>query len=301
MRTRQDPDTATTFRRGACPITARFLPPLALTFTLPLCFNLQMPAPEIRAVADNLVEALRFFGRARPDAEIRDLPGVTLIYCGLNYAAFNAALLTHQVEEDPAALERLIQLAAAHFGSRKLRWTLWVCDDALSPRLRRQASHIFNHHGLRPLTQAPGMYTEQLRPPDRALPPVEVHRVSDQRTRAAFAEIMSMTFDIPNSVSLSIYGSELAWCGGFQGYVGYANGRAVTTAASMLTGDVIGLYSVATVSHYRRRGFAEAIMRQIIDQAGGRRTVLQSTQSGFALYEKMGYRAVTDFAVYIAD
>jgi GNAT superfamily N-acetyltransferase len=260
-----------------------------------------MPAPEIRAVADNLVEALRFFGRARADAEIRDLPGLTLIYCGLNYAAFNAALLTRQLEEDAAALERQVALAASHFQSRKLRWTLWICDDFLSPRLRRQASHIFGRHGLRPLTQAPGMYTEHLRAPNRTLPAVEVQRVSDQRTRAAFAEIMSTAFDIPNSVSTSIYGSEQAWCGGFEGYVGYAHGRAVTTAASMLTGDVIGLYSVATVPHFRRQGFAEAIMRQIIDQARVPRTVLQSTQSGLALYEKMGYRAVTDFAVYIAD
>jgi len=68
---------------------------------------------------------------------------------------------------------------------------------------------------------------------------------------------------------------------------------------------VIGLYSIATLPQYRRQGFAEAIMRKVIHQArenaGVKRTVLQSTRSGFALYQKMGYRMVTNFNVYIAD
>ncbi|MBZ5608844.1 MAG: GNAT family N-acetyltransferase [Acidobacteriia bacterium] len=260
-----------------------------------------MPAPEIRAVADNLVEALRFFGRARQDAEICDLPGVTLIFCGLNYAAFNAALLTRQVDDDAAELERLVQLSAAHFEARKLRWTLWICDDFLSGRLRRQAPLILDRWGLRLLTQAPGMYAAHLLPPDRALPSVEVRRVDDERTRTAFAEIMSTAFEIPHSVSASIYGSERAWCSGFQGYVGFENGRAVTSAASTMTTDAIGLYSVATLPQHRRRGFAEAIMRQVLERAATQPTVLQSTSSGLSLYEKMGYRTVTDFAVYIAD
>jgi len=59
-----------------------------------------MPSPEIRAVAENLICALRFFGYARGTGEIRDLPGLSLITCGLNYAAFNAALLSKPIESD---------------------------------------------------------------------------------------------------------------------------------------------------------------------------------------------------------
>ena len=259
-----------------------------------------MPAPEVLSIADNLVEALRFFGRARQDAEIRDLPGLTLIFCGLNYAAFNAALITRPLD-DGHELERLIQISAAAFQSRKLRWTLWLCDDFLSPRLRGHTPHTLQHYGLHPLTRAPGMFADRLRPPHRPLPSIEVRPVSDPQTRAAFSDLMSSAFEIPNSVSDSIYAPERAWAGGFQGYVGFVNGTAVTTAASMATGDVIGLYSVATQPHYRRRGFAEAIMRQVLQHSGVERTVLQSTSSGLSLYEQMGYRSVTNFAVYISD
>jgi ribosomal protein S18 acetylase RimI-like enzyme len=263
-----------------------------------------MPGPESQAVADNLLQALRFFGYARKTGEIQDHPGVTLIFCGLNYAAFNAALLSQPVAGS-AELSRLIKLSAAQFDARNLRWTYWVCDDFLDPALRREVPRIFQRHGMRPLTEAPGMYTEALLPPDRTLPAIEIRPVADEQTRTAFAGVMSIGFEIPHSICDAIYGSEHGWGGELRGFVGYSEGHAVTTAAVTLTGEVIGLYSIATLPQYRRQGFAEAIMRQIIhaarESAGVTRTVLQSTRSGLALYQKMGYRTVNNFNVYIAD
>ena len=264
-----------------------------------------MSAEEVRAVSGNLLEALRFFGQARADAEIRDLPGVSLIFCGLNYAAFNAALQAGFINGNAEELGRLIDLSAQHFDALHLRWTYWLCQDFLEAPLRREALRIFKRRGLRLLTEAPGMYTERLTPATRNLPVLDVRPVADEPTRNAFAEVMSTAFEIPHSISMSVYGTERAWRGSFQGYVGYSNGRAVTTTAAVITGDVAGLYSVATLPQHRRLGFAEAIMRQVLKTAvetrGVTRTVLQSTSSGLSLYEAMGYRTVTNFNVFIAD
>jgi len=264
-----------------------------------------MPEPKVSAVAENLLRALRFFGQARIGSEIRDLPGVSLIFCCMDYAAFNAALLAQPIEADVRELARLIEVSGAQFEARNVRWTYWICDDFLGSTLRRDAARVFRQHGLRPLTEAPGMYADQLAPPDRPLPHVEVRRVDDEQTRRAFAEIMSIAFEIPHSVCTAVYAPERAWKGEMRGYVGYSNGKPVTTAAAIVTGDAIGLYSVATLPQHRRTGFAENIMRPIVDQArqteGVRRTVLQATRSGLHLYEKMGYRTVTNFNVYIAD
>jgi ribosomal protein S18 acetylase RimI-like enzyme len=264
-----------------------------------------MPADEVHAVADNLLEALRFFGQARPDAEIRDLPGLSLIFCGLNYAAFNAALQARPINGDIGELSRLIDVSAEQFDARSLRWTYWLCDDFIHQTQRREATRVFKRHGMRQLTEAPGMYTDRLKPVTHPLPVLDVRPVADEATRHAFADVMSTAFEIPHSVSLSVYGSPHAWRGSFEGYVGYANGRAVTTAAAVITGDVIGLYSVATLPQHRRLGFAEAIMRNVIEDAQRSRSVsrmvLQATSSGFSLYEAMGYRTVTSFNVFIAD
>ena len=174
-----------------------------------------MPEDEALAVARNLLEALRFFGQARADAEIRDLPGVSLIFCGLNYAAFNAALQARPIEGDADAQElgRLIDVSAEHFDARSLRWTYWLCEDFLKQPLRREAPRVFKRHGLRHLTEAPGMYADRLAPATRSLPPLEVRPVADEPTRAAFSEVMSTAFEIPHSVSMSVYGAERAWRG----------------------------------------------------------------------------------------
>ena len=116
-----------------------------------------MVEPHSFAVAQNLLRALRFFGQARNTGEIRDIQGVSLIFCGLNYAAFNAALVAEPIDSDARALDRVIDLSAKQFDSRNVRWTCWVCDDFLGPSLRRESSRIFSRHGLRPLTEAPGI------------------------------------------------------------------------------------------------------------------------------------------------
>ena len=94
-------------------------------------------------MSDNLLQALRFFGHARASSEIQDLPGVSLIFCGLNYAAFNAALLARPIEGDTQELSRIIQVSAQRFDARNLRWTCWVCDDFLSRPALRDADRIF--------------------------------------------------------------------------------------------------------------------------------------------------------------
>src|ERR1700733_14728519 len=163
-----------------------------------------MPEDEVCAVAENLLKALRFFGQARADAEIRDLPGVSLIFCGLNYAAFNAALQAQPIEADAQELGRLIDVSAKHFDARSLRWTYWLCEDFLKQPLRREAPRVFKRHGLRQLTEAPGMYAEHLAPATRNLPTLDVRPVADQTTRAAFSDVMSTSFEIPHSVSMSV-------------------------------------------------------------------------------------------------
>jgi len=131
-----------------------------LTRAAQVCSNRQMPEDEVQAVAGNLLEALRFFGQARSDAEIRDLPGISLIFCGLNYAAFNAALQARPIQGDAEELNHLIDVSAEQFDARSLRWTYWLCEDFLNQPLRREAARIFKRQGLRHLTEAPGMYTD---------------------------------------------------------------------------------------------------------------------------------------------
>jgi ribosomal protein S18 acetylase RimI-like enzyme len=263
-----------------------------------------MSPSEVTASAENLLTAMRFFGSARKSGEIRELPGVCLVSCGLNYAAFNAALLSQPLGMDPNQLRHRIEGPATHFQSRNLRWTYWLCDDYLDHALRRESKQMFNSFGLSPLTEPPGMFAERLVPPKRRIPELVVRRVEDEATRRAFSYITSVAFDIPLTICREIYGSSPAWGGDFHGYVGYVDGVAVTTTATVVAASVVGVYSVGTLPQCRGRGYAEALMRRALsiekENCGIEETVLQATNSGRALYEQMGYRKITRFSVYIS-
>lgn len=262
-----------------------------------------MPAREILAISNNLLEAMRFFGRARKDGVVEEGPGVCLISCGLNYAAFNAAVLSEPIGPHASELRQRIQIPVDFYQSRNLRWTYWLCDGVVDTAVRRQSQSIFSRFGLSPLTDPPGLYADCLRPPTRPLPSLQTRGVTNEQTRLAFAHITGVAFEIPFEVCREIYGGAQAWAGSFQGYVGYANGLPVTTAATVVTGDVAGIYSVATLPNHRGKGYAEAIMREALGQVrestGIEATVLQSTTTGLPLYERMGYRQITRFSVYI--
>jgi len=266
-----------------------------------------MPQSEAdaRIVNDNLQEAMRFFGRAHPRAEVREYPGVSLVFCGLNYAAFNAAVMGGPAPRSGIELRQRIEIPADHFEKQHLRWSYWFCTDLMAKPLVRQARSMLEGHGLGELTDAPGMIADALAAPARPLPQIEVRSVCDPATRSAFAHITSIAFEVPGIICRDVYGAERAWDNSFRGFVAYVDGMAVATTAIVVAAGVAGVYSVGTLPGYRGRGYAEALMRQALDRVRGEtgveRTALQSTRTGYSLYTRMGYRAVTNFTVYITD
>ncbi|MCP5118935.1 MAG: GNAT family N-acetyltransferase [bacterium] len=114
-----------------------------------------------------------------------------------------------------------------------------------------------------------------------------------------------MVFRVPFETTLTIYNSERAWATDLIAYVGYFDNQPVATAATVTGDGAVGVYSVATLPEYRGKGVAEKITRYALDQAremtGIERSVLQSSKQGLGLYERMGYRVVTQFAIYTAE
>ena len=165
--------------------------------------------------------------------------------------------------------------------------------------------HLFEDAGLRLTVRLPGMLAEKLLPPRRVLPEIEVRRVADEPTRLAFCDIGCTCFHVPLPWFREIFLRRELWNSDFVGYVGYAKGEAVATAATVIAGDAIGVYNVATLPAHRRRGHGEAVMRYALaearEQSGCERTILQATEHGLPLYLSMGYKTVTNVRVYASD
>jgi ribosomal protein S18 acetylase RimI-like enzyme len=252
-------------------------------------------------VEDNLRVAMRFFGEATGGGEIRVTDGVEIVYSGLDYGVFNMALLARPVsnERDLAAM---LATAGRFYHERKSRWSFWLCEDLLDPAARRHSREIFNDAGMRAISHAPGMLAQALPAPSRPLPEIECRAVTDPDSRAAFGGLTVSCFEIPLAVARAVYEPQSAWQGAYRGYVGMVNGTAVSIVALVRAGGALGVYSLGTVPAYRHRGYGEALLRAAIAREKTDKTeplVLESTDAGYRLYRRIGFRDVTNFTVYL--
>ncbi len=251
-------------------------------------------------IDENLRAAMKFFGNATGSGEIQELDGAVALYSGLDYGVFNIALLTRPVNDD---LEARLAAMARFFRERTLRWSVWICEDMLDASSRKRERQTMANFGMRAISNPPGMLAEKLLPPARPLPAIECVPVNDAKTRKAFTELTSVSFDIPYMVAHAVYSRPEAWNGEYQGFVGMVDGKVVAIAAMVAAADIIGVYSLATLPAYRRRGYGEAVLRaaaaRTSERTGITRLCLQSTEAGYNLYKTMGFRDSTRYVVYL--
>jgi ribosomal protein S18 acetylase RimI-like enzyme len=255
---------------------------------------------DFQPVESNLRESFRVVAAHRTAGELREMDGVSIASAGVAFQMFNAAFLSAPVCSE-VQMDRRVAQAAVHFAARGQSWAYWVCDGWLESRTRRRLKQLFRKRNLYQAVELPGMLAESVLPPLRELPYVDVRRVASEPVKDAFCAIGSTCFNVPLPWFREVFDGNAVW-NEFAAYVGYVDGEPVSTAATVIGGGVVGVYNVATVPGYQRRGYGEAVMRHALEQArlehGISRTILQATPQGFDLYQRMGYRTVTSVAVF---
>jgi GNAT superfamily N-acetyltransferase len=253
----------------------------------------------------NLRHTLCLLAARRPTGELHEAGGVTLASAGVRFGMFNAALISAPVAAREEGLAGRIAAAATHFRSRRLDWSCWVCEHWLEECIRPRADGIFSSFGLHRAATYPGMLAERIVPPQRSLPALEIRRIEDAATRLSFCQVGCVCFRARFEWFREIFDRERLWGDDLAGYVGYLHGEPIATALTVVGAGAVGIYNVATLPVYQRRGYGEALVRHGLEEArrstGIERTILQSSPQGFSLYARMGYRTVTRFNVYAAS
>ena len=77
-------------------------------------------------------------------------------------------------------------------------------------------------------------------------------------------------------------------------YIGYLDGKPVGVCLPVLSDDVAGIYAVATLAEYRKKGVSTTIMKQAITdarKAGYQTVALQVAANSYAqsFYEGLGF------------
>jgi ribosomal protein S18 acetylase RimI-like enzyme len=261
--------------------------------------------PLYQPVEANLRQAMRCYAHATPEGEARDYPGLTVTSSGIDFAVFNSAMLTEPLVGSANDLSRCITVADTHFAARGIGWSLWICDEMLPGKLRHDAPEILAESHLKLTTQAPGMFAEGVLPPRRAAADVECWPVSDARTRFDFSEVVSIVFAMPFALAHRIYGGARIWEGAMKGYIAYRKNFPVSVVCIVISAGVAGVYSLGTLPQHQRHGYAETLLRFALERAreetGIGASILQTTRAGINLYRRMGYRATSNFSIYVRE
>ena len=249
-------------------------------------------------VERNLRDMFRAIAHDKPAADIRELPGVSIASSGAAFQMFNAAFLNAPVT-DQADLERRILMAQMVFRSRRMAWSLWVCEEWVPRQLRRGLSRICQRHRLQFTTEMPAMIAGQIHGREDASSLLEIAGVISGRHVADFCQVGAACFRVPPPWFEEIYRSADALQGPMRAWVGYLHGKPVSTVATLESDDAIGVYNLATVSPFRKQGLGEAMLRHAVRAANSAKpVVLQSTPLGMRLYERLGLQSVGRILVF---
>jgi GNAT superfamily N-acetyltransferase len=252
---------------------------------------------EIAESNRQLQEAWKLYARFSPEGEAIDRVTLTFANAKQPWFLMNLCALRMPVT-DQADLARRAQGALEYFSVQANPWVLTGSEDWFGPNANLALSTV----GLVHKTDVMGMVAEQLLPPVRSFPDVELRRISDEQTRRALADLNADSYEVPREWARLAVGSPALWAENLFGTVAYINQEPASGAFALPIDDVLYVAWVATAKAHRRKGLAEMVMRESLAAAkkatGLDRTVLHATADGHPVYLRMGYRDVVRFPLY---
>jgi GNAT superfamily N-acetyltransferase len=241
----------------------------------------------------NFIKANRDIGEHCISGEVREIDGLVIKYTGVPADDQNAAFVVRPLRDPHAALSE----ALAYFDEREMPYGI-LMREGLDPTAERTCLEL----GLVHVFTLPGMALAPL--PD-AIPagPVEleIRTVTTVAEHEAHVETDAAGFEGSLDHARRLFPATLFQRGDAIEFTGFVDGVPVAVSTLVVTGRTAGVYGVATIPAYRRRGFGEAMTwRAIRDGAalGCEMANLTASVMGRPLYERMGFRVVAPFLIF---
>ena len=226
---------------------------------------------------------------------------IALAYCGVQNLTFNTAALIRPISSE-TEMAASIEIATRYFQQKEADWTFIVCDAYVPEALQRLVPGLFAEAGLEWFWGNTGMVCTALATPTRILPVLEYRPADDEETRNVLADINARAYGVDRHWFTEVILNPRIWTDRHRAYIGYVRGRPVVTAVIYRGETAVGLYWVATEPDAQGAGYAEAAMRYALGESrdlwGIPRVLLQATDRGVSLYERMGFRRIVRFEFY---
>jgi ribosomal protein S18 acetylase RimI-like enzyme len=245
---------------------------------------------------ERMAAALPLFWRSRVsacDGIVHEVDGLAVCLTGVADEPFNPTLV-ERTPSDPAAA-----LAAAAERYRPTGLSLGI---DLEPTVHKDVRTAAERSGMRMIESRPGM---ALRIADLRSSPapadVEIRWVEDVRLLAQVADADAAAFDADAGLTRAFLPDAVLDDSAQRVFAALIDGHVVGTGESALADGVLGVFGIATVPAFRRRGIAGALTSALIaDRAeDADLAVLQSSRLGLGVYERLGFRRMSTWEVWV--
>ncbi|WP_432041613.1 GNAT family N-acetyltransferase [Streptomyces cadmiisoli] len=223
----------------------------------------------------------------------RDADGTVLAVSGAPVASLNA-VISPNPDPSPEVIGKLA-------GSEYLQGLAWSIQVRGVPG--PQVIEVAAGHGL---TSVSGLPLMVRRPgagePARAGGGLRVRPV-DGDELGLYAGIMSDGFGVPHEAFAMFAEPALARTEGFTFYLAELDGVPVGTGMAAVTGDLLGVFNIAVLPEYRRRGHGLAVTTEIVRAgyaAGATTAYLYASPWGESVYTTAGFRTEEVLAMFTA-
>jgi ribosomal protein S18 acetylase RimI-like enzyme len=250
-----------------------------------------------QVITDQMVDFLTYLPSQLSPMEVSISPELVRVDAGIPCDLYNVICRTRLKER---TFRQKAADALSHYRNKQFPCTWWLDSDAtpcdlnlflVSEGLQLEEVEVGMSRGLKgklPIC-ASGL---------------EILPVCTEEQLDAYSKIIAYLSNQPNVVGLFYEraGSTLlAEDSPIQAYIGYLDGRPVSTGALFVSNGVAGIYDVVTLKEVRRCGHASTmvcyLLRELASQ-GHELVVLQASQQSIGLYRRLGFQPHCEYHSY---
>jgi len=244
----------------------------------------------VTAIRANLCDFFRQVSRSNP-AEHFENAQFTRWYTPIPHPWFNGVL---SADLPSATDEAFIAETIQYFRDKGVHTFTWWMEPHRKPSDWEPA---LSKHGFGFSDDTPGMAIDlhTLNESVQKVDGLEIRVVVSEESLRTWTNIFIKGYELPavwESMSFELwlkFGLDFP----MRNYLGYLNGKPVSTSTVFYGGGAAGIYDVSTLPEARGKGLGAALTLQPLLDAramGYRIGVLQSSDMGFNVYKKLGFK-----------
>ena len=244
----------------------------------------------VTAIRANMCDFFRHLSRRLPEENFEN-GKFTRWYTLLPHPWFSGILSANVPEENDDAF---IEEAIRYFQTRGVNAFTWWME----PHLKRSDwESTMSKHGFGFSDDTPGMAVDlnEINESSQPTDGFEIRGVDDEESLRIWTNVFIHGYGLPpdwESIAFDLW-MQLGLDLPMRNYIGFLQGKPVSTSTVFYGGGVAGIYCVATLPEARGKGLGAAVTVKPLQDArekGYRIGVLQSSDMGFNVYKKLGFK-----------